>query len=236
MSFIPTPDELFLAERILSTQKKSDVLEPDAAVEILRDCGLSHEVLAEVWNMADEGPKGYLLARDVALALRLIGWAQAGEKITENLVGRSGPLAAIRGFSPETSKSDTYPPLSPSSREKYRIIFLSAVPQNNVLDNQKVVELWSKSGLSKELLSQIWDLVKINGQNYLDFESFCLGMYFIQGLLDKHFISLPETIPTHLSAHLRAKPAMTPLSSPISNLYLSKTSFADQTLLTLQSS
>ncbi|KAK7470982.1 hypothetical protein VKT23_002396 [Stygiomarasmius scandens] len=239
MSFIPTPDEVSLAERILSAQKTPNFLAPDAAVEILADCGLSHEVLAEIWNLADDGPKGYLLAKDVALALRLVGWAQAGENISQDLVGRCGPLAVIKGFSPESSKSAStsvegksilYPPMSPGSHDKYNIIFQSAHPRNGVLNDAQVFEVWRKSSLSEKQLSQIWNLVNVDQRNYLDFDSFCLGMYFIQGLLDKQFIDLPDTIPNHLSAELKSKSKSLP-SSPTSTLLSPMTSFVDQSLL-----
>ncbi|KAF5369812.1 hypothetical protein D9758_001354 [Tetrapyrgos nigripes] len=238
MSITPTADEVALAERILSAQKKQDVLDPDAAVEIFTSStNLSAQVLAEVWNLADEGSKGYLCAKDVASALRLIGWAQAGESVSRELLERDGPLAIIKGFSPENSKSATihansqiyspvspvdsksgwnttspqiYPPISPVGREKYRAIFQSAGPQNGVLDNIKVVDVWTKSGLSTKVLSQIWDLVNVNQQGYLGFGEFCVGMFLIQGLLDKLFAALPNILPPHLSIELKGKGVSTP--------------------------
>jgi epidermal growth factor receptor substrate 15 len=44
--------------------------------------------LGEIWAIADKDHNGFLTRKDAAIALRLIGHAQNGETITEELVNK----------------------------------------------------------------------------------------------------------------------------------------------------
>lgn len=94
-TFAPTPAELALVSQIFAhaDPQKLGVLTGDVAVRVFGGANLPPTVLGEIWNVADEENKGWLPKKGVAIAVRLIGWAQKGEKITPALVNkRKAPL------------------------------------------------------------------------------------------------------------------------------------------------
>lgn len=58
----------------------------DSAVTILTQRGLSLHQLHKIWPLADRDNKGYLTGSELTVAVRLIGWVQAGHEVTEGLV------------------------------------------------------------------------------------------------------------------------------------------------------
>jgi hypothetical protein len=55
------------------------VLFANRAIEAFTDTGLSPETLSAIWDIADRNAKGYLVKEEILIAIRLVGWAQAGE-------------------------------------------------------------------------------------------------------------------------------------------------------------
>ena len=86
--FSPTPPELAVVSQIFSQAdpQKTGVLTGDVAVKVFGGAKLPPTTLGTIWNISDEDDKGWLPKRGVAIAVRLIGWAQKGEKITKDLV------------------------------------------------------------------------------------------------------------------------------------------------------
>ena len=86
--FTPSPQEVALVNQIFvqTDSQKLGVVTGEAAVKIFGGTKLSPTVLAEVWNLADEDNKGVLTRKDVAVAVRLLGHAQRGERISEALI------------------------------------------------------------------------------------------------------------------------------------------------------
>ncbi|EEB87207.1 hypothetical protein MPER_15539 [Moniliophthora perniciosa FA553] len=80
----PSLDEATLIDRILANST-SDNLEPDTAVELFLQSGLTPEILSDIWNLADGGSKGYLSREEMTIALRLMGWAQRGVPVKHHL-------------------------------------------------------------------------------------------------------------------------------------------------------
>ena len=72
-----SPEETRLVELILA-KDGHDTLSPDSAIEALQSSGLSPDVLATIWDLVDDGQKGFLSKDDLAKAIRVIGWAQRG--------------------------------------------------------------------------------------------------------------------------------------------------------------
>lgn len=73
--------------------QKLGVVTGDAAVKVFDGAKLQPAVLAEIWSMADDENNGWLSKKGVAKAVRLIGWAQAGRKVSEDLLEkRTYPL------------------------------------------------------------------------------------------------------------------------------------------------
>lgn len=86
--FTPSPQEVALVNQIFTQAdaQKIGVVTGEAAVKIFSGTQLPPSTLAEVWGLADEDNKGVLTRKDVAVAVRLLGHAQRGERITEALI------------------------------------------------------------------------------------------------------------------------------------------------------
>jgi epidermal growth factor receptor substrate 15 len=87
-SFAPTPPELAYAAQIFNSAdpQKLGVITGEAAVPLLNGSNLSPDKLGEIWAIADHENNGFLSKKGVAVAVRLIGWAQFGESITDSLL------------------------------------------------------------------------------------------------------------------------------------------------------
>ena len=96
-SFSPTPAELALVNQIFAQgdPQKLGVLTGEVAVRIFGGAKLPPATLGEVWNIADEDNKGWLSKKGVAVAVRLMGWAQKGEKVTKALLNKRECCAVI---------------------------------------------------------------------------------------------------------------------------------------------
>lgn len=86
--FTPSPQEVALVNQIFQQAgtQKLGVVTGEAAVKVFSGSKLSPSVLAEIWNLADDENKGVLTRKDVAVAIRLLGHAQRGERIDESYV------------------------------------------------------------------------------------------------------------------------------------------------------
>lgn len=89
-TFSLTSPETSLVNQIFSTfdSQKLGVLTGEVAVKAFSGANLAPTVLREIWNIADEDNKGWLSRRGVSIAVRLMGWAQKGEKVSKDLLGR----------------------------------------------------------------------------------------------------------------------------------------------------
>ena len=88
--FTPTPAELALVNQIFAQAdtQKIGILTGDVAVRLFGGAKLAPTVLGEIWNIADEDNNGFLTRKGVAVAVRLMGWAQKGEKISQALLSK----------------------------------------------------------------------------------------------------------------------------------------------------
>ncbi|KAG6820783.1 hypothetical protein H0H93_011548 [Arthromyces matolae] len=209
--FSPTPAELALVTQIFKAvdSQKLGILTGDVAVNVFSGAKLSPVVLGEIWNIADEDNNGWLPRKGVAIALRLIGWAQKGESITPELLLKPGPLADIEGYSAlsrqETgtplnkSPAPSLPILTPQERAKFLNIFNKAGPDSTgLLNGAKARDIFIKSKLSNDTLLQIWNLADTQDRGALDAVDFAIGMYFIQALMSSQLTFVPTTLPPGL--------------------------------------
>jgi epidermal growth factor receptor substrate 15 len=88
--FSPTTAEHALVSVIFSQAdpQKRGILTGDVAVKVFAGAKLEPKVLGDIWTIADEDNNGWLPRKGVAIAIRLMGWAQKGEKITKALVNK----------------------------------------------------------------------------------------------------------------------------------------------------
>ena len=162
--FSPTPQELAVVSQIFShaDPQKTGVLTGDVAVRVFGGAKLPPTTLGTIWNISDEDDKGWLPKKGVAIAVRLIGWAQKGEKITKDLVKKrnpaltshkllphyvtllAGPLAVIEGINtvsqqntgmslPRSPPPAPYPPLTAQDKARFHNMFMKNNPVNSLL-------------------------------------------------------------------------------------------------------
>lgn len=95
--FTATAQEQQLIKTVLAKADTQDlgVVTGDEAVKVFAGSGLSPTILGEIWQLADVHNNGFLTDSGLGIALRLIGWAQAGENPKKELVAR-GVLRVVR--------------------------------------------------------------------------------------------------------------------------------------------
>ncbi|KAJ2925254.1 hypothetical protein H1R20_g11822, partial [Candolleomyces eurysporus] len=105
--FTATPEELDLVADILlfTNTKDSRILPTDSAIDVFKRSGLSREELREIWRLADKDRNGMLTSKELAVALRLIGWVQVGEPLAPHLIELPGPLPTLEGISDVEKKT-----------------------------------------------------------------------------------------------------------------------------------
>ncbi|KAL1730302.1 hypothetical protein EV714DRAFT_211293 [Schizophyllum commune] len=212
-SFSPTPAELALVNQIFAQgdPQKLGVLTGEVAVRIFGGAKLPPATLGEVWNIADEDNKGWLSKKGVAVAVRLMGWAQKGEKVTKALLNKPGPLPVIEGVSAITqhntgmstmsspkSPAPGFPPLTPADKAKFHNMFYRSGPVNGLLSGEKARDIFLKSKLPTDKLMQIWTLADTHDRGALDATDFAIGMYFIQHVMSGHISFIPSSLPPGL--------------------------------------
>jgi epidermal growth factor receptor substrate 15 len=163
--FVPTDAEITLTNAIFAQADPSElsVLTGDVAVRIFSGANVSLPILGEIWKIADEGKKGWLSKREVHIAVRLMGHAQAGTTVAKSLIGRrkfrvfgiyghilmqaAGPLPSIEGIEATIPPNRTsgnvlteFPPpppvLNSQERAKFQSIFDAGEPINGLLSGK----------------------------------------------------------------------------------------------------
>ncbi|KAG2115224.1 uncharacterized protein F5147DRAFT_676647 [Suillus discolor] len=210
-NFAPTPAELALVNQIFTQAdtQKIGILTGDVAVKVFQGAKLAPTVLGEIWSIADDDNNGFLTKKGVSIAVRLMGHAQKGQKVDKSLVNKPGPLANIEGVQmplipqgtgASTSKSPppSLPPLTPQDRAKFTRIFQGCGPVNGLLNGDKARDVFFKSKLPLDKLSQIWTLCDTQDRGVLDITDFTIAMYLIQACMAGQLLSIPSSIPSSL--------------------------------------
>ena len=88
----PSQDELALVSRIFAKiyLERPRVLTRDDACRVFAGANLSPAVISRILTFAEENRKGGLSQNGVAIAVRLLGWAQAGNVVTRHLLDLRG--------------------------------------------------------------------------------------------------------------------------------------------------
>ncbi|KAF9428828.1 hypothetical protein BGZ94_000887 [Podila epigama] len=174
------------------------------AVPFFAKSGLSPSVLSQIWVLADTDNKGVLGQQGFSIAVKLIAHAQNGKAPSAALINIDAPLPHFEGITPaKTGDSSTAPSLATGAepivtnedRAKYGAMFLSCGPVNGLLDGDKAREVFLKSKLPVEKLSQIWNLADTKERGSLDITDFTIAMYYIQHTMDNSISTLPATLP-----------------------------------------
>ncbi|KAF8950785.1 hypothetical protein BDZ97DRAFT_1892340 [Flammula alnicola] len=217
-------EETELATRLLVIAKceRAGVLNPEAAIDIFRRSGLSFELLRDIWNIADKNGSGDLSKDELVVAIRLMGWTQAGEALHDGLVTKCGPLPTLEGITDAVKKPNhvhqtpQFPPINTVDVLNFKGIFIRAGPINGILDGDKVMDAFMTSNLSYEHLWKIKMLVDRNESGGLDFREFAMGMYLIHAFQSCLISVVPTSIPQDL--HDQFADLEIPSSAPSSSL------------------
>ncbi|TFY74438.1 hypothetical protein EWM64_g9574 [Hericium alpestre] len=209
-SFAPTPAEISLVNSIFDKNdpQKFNIITGDIAVGVFAGAELSSTVLGEIWSLADDENNGFLTRKGVAIAVRLVGWAQNGEHVSKELIYKPGPLAVLNGYphsklpdavvsSPKLSASGL-PPLTTEDRAKFDRLFQGCGPVNGLLSGDKARDVFVKSKLPVDTLSQIWALSDTQSRGSLDLTDFRIAMYLIQAYISGKLPFVPTTLPPGL--------------------------------------
>ncbi|KAJ6547158.1 hypothetical protein B0H19DRAFT_1211812 [Mycena capillaripes] len=215
-SFSPSPAELALTAQIFAhaDPNKLGALTGDVAVKVFAGANLSPTVLGEIWQISDESNNGWLSQKGVAMAVRLMGHAQKGEKVTAALLSKprdltltspAGPLPTITGITPVVaqgtgasrakSPQPTLPPFTQQDKAKFQNMFLKSGPVDGLLSGEKAQEIFVKSKLPNETLGLIWNLADTQDRGQLDSTDFAIGMYLIQATMTGQLSSIPNVLP-----------------------------------------
>ena len=81
MPFVPTPTEVGLVNAIFAVAdpQKLGLITGEQGIKVFAGSKLAPATLGDIWALADPENNGALTRRGVAVTIRLIGWAQAGE-------------------------------------------------------------------------------------------------------------------------------------------------------------
>ncbi|KAH7909145.1 hypothetical protein BJ138DRAFT_1156028 [Hygrophoropsis aurantiaca] len=213
-NFAPSPAELTLVNQIFAQAdtQKLGILTGDVAVKIFGGAKLSPSVLGEIWSLADDDNNGFLTKKGVAIAVRLMGWAQKGEKVAQTLLSKPGPLVTIEGvqvaIAPQTtglsamsipkSPPPGLPVLTPQDKVKFNRLFQGCGPVNGLLSGDKARDVFVKSKLPVDKLSQIWSLCDTQDRGSLDSADFTIAMYLIQACMSGQLSFVPTSLPPGL--------------------------------------
>ncbi|KAF8321426.1 uncharacterized protein EI90DRAFT_3292698 [Cantharellus anzutake] len=222
-SFSPTPQELAYAQLLFNKvdPSKLGIITGDAAISLFAGSNLPPEKLGEVWAIADHDNNGFLSKKGAAVAVRLIGWAQYGEDVSESLLLKSGPLPTIAGIQyPEPSRSasprarpqspvrtSALGPITPEDRSKYLRLFANCNPTNGLLSGDKARDVFLKSRLPVEKLGQIWGLADSQKRGALDAADFAVGMHLIQAAMANPAFVIPGSLPPAIFEQAGKTPA-----------------------------
>ncbi|KAF7295138.1 hypothetical protein MIND_01052300 [Mycena indigotica] len=230
-NFTPSPSEMALVSQIFATAdpNKLGALTGEVAVQVFGGAHLSPLVLGEIWQIADETNNGWLSTKGVAMAVRLMGHAQQGTKVSAALLNKPGPLPTIAGITPVVpqgtgnsasrakSPQPTLPPFTPQDRAKFLNMFTKSGPVDGLLSSEKAQGIFLKSKLPNETLGLIWNLADTQDRGKLDSTDFAIGMYLIQAVMTGQLASIPNSLPPGFYQQAAGSNILPSLSVALSN-------------------
>ncbi|KAF8938416.1 hypothetical protein BGZ58_000940 [Dissophora ornata] len=176
------------------------------AVPFFAKSGLSDQILGQIWVLADADNKGVLGQQGFSIAVKLIAHAQNGKTPSPTLINIDAPLPLFEGITPEqpalapiaAQTTGSEPALTDDDKTKYGGMFMTCGPFNGLLDGDKAREVFLRSKLPVDKLSQIWSLADTKQRGSLDIADFTIAMYYIQHTMDGSIKTLPTSLPASI--------------------------------------
>ncbi|KAG1458602.1 hypothetical protein G6F46_007249 [Rhizopus delemar] len=215
-----TPQEARLFPQLFQSVSKSQdgIVTGSEAVNFFASSGVPNEILSEIWEAADRDKVGYLTPETFAIALKLIACAQHGKEATEPILATTVPLPQFDGVvapSPMISNKTNDIPITSAEREKYANIFKVHQPVNGIMDAETARNVFLKSKLPVDTLSQIWNLADVRQSGTLNQSEFIIAMHYIAKLMDGTMKTLPDKLPPVVFQSATAVETPSPLMSNI---------------------
>ncbi|KAK9353156.1 hypothetical protein V1523DRAFT_433791 [Lipomyces doorenjongii] len=176
------------------------VVTGEAARTLFERSGLSPLVLGRIWQIADDQNNGFLNQTGFAIALRLIGYVQSGQRLAPELASQPGPLPRF-----EQVPAPGVPPLNPVERTRFVQLFESST-SDSLLSGEQAREIFVRARLPTETLGQIWNLADVHHRGALDVTEFVIAMHLIQCTLNGTLPALPPSVPPALLAAASSVP------------------------------
>ncbi|KAI8638865.1 hypothetical protein BD408DRAFT_422384 [Parasitella parasitica] len=194
----PKESEYFTQLFDFVSKQQKGIVTGAEAVRFFATSGVPTQILSEIWEAADRDKGGYLTPETFSIALKLIACAQHGKEADTNVLSTVVPLPQFDVAvvpSPVVPNASAATPITPAEREKYAGIFKVHQPANGVLDGDTAREVFIKSKLPMETLSQIWILADVRQSGSLNQTEFIIAMHYIAKLMDGTLTSLPDRLP-----------------------------------------
>lgn len=100
MVFTATAPELQIVAALFEAgdPSRTGIITADNAVPLLSTAHLPGDVLGQIWAIADSDNNGFLTRKSASIVVRLIGWVQKGEPVSEDLLNRGACVRRHRLF------------------------------------------------------------------------------------------------------------------------------------------
>ncbi|CAG8548462.1 7809_t:CDS:10 [Funneliformis caledonium] len=201
---ILTPEEKHVYSQLFQAadEDKKDVITGTNAVKFFGKSGLPAQVLSQIWQIADSENQGFLTKQTFSVAIKLIAQAQNGKSFDPANINADVPLPRFEGVYVEPYQKFSGPDIATNNiitnedREKYKAMFYKLKPVNGILDGEKARDIFMRSKLSVEKLSQIWTLADTKRRGQLDLPEFIIAMSLIQQTMNGIIKTLPTELPS----------------------------------------
>lgn len=174
------------------------------AAKFLKKSGLPEGILHKVWELADQGEKGYLDKEGFYIALKLISLAQNGRDVNLHsltlpsiapTMGDTTPESPV--VPPSVSLSDASWAVKAKDKLRYDGMFDSSNPVGGLLSGEKAKPILLNSKLPVDILGKIWELSDIDKDGSLDRDEFAVAMHLVYQCMNSEK-NLPTALPQEL--------------------------------------
>lgn len=196
------------------TDKNGDgVVEINDAVELFRKSGLSSEQLKIIWDLSGINSTT-IQKNELFAAISLIAQVQKGKTPQLN----SDEVVTAPVF-----EGITYPDFGPDwtiqhdQLKTYESYFTMADPdKTNFVSGDVARDLFTKSGLSNQVLAKIWVLSDLDSDGRLNLIEFSIAMHLIN--MNRKGFDVPTTLPNQLLSSLNMKEVQMKMNDSKSNV------------------
>ncbi|CAI8496733.1 unnamed protein product [Hanseniaspora opuntiae] len=220
-----TQDELKSYKSIFQALDKEqlNILTGDSLKQLFIKSGITNDLLAIIWSLADYDNKGFLTFDQFAICCRLIGYIQSqggilSKPLSENdyqifakipdfsgnfkpnkNVSRQASFIVNRQASNASLQSNVSSQIPlPTSQEitQFAQLFDSYSKGQHVISGDVARDILQKSKLPTQALVEIWNLADQNDVGYLTKDQFVIAMFLVQLLMSNRIgLPLPEFLP-----------------------------------------